>query len=325
MKDKGRAMFSARRLVIRRRVAFIQRILTVCMLVCAAYLLWYRWDSREAARKNQKLQEIARQTEAGNGAESADATTTGRPDGIPGEDRQDDGSDAAAVKYGDSNEFGEESGFTDSSGSAEDESENAQQTVSEYAAGFGELSRINQDLKGWISIPGTALSLPLVQGSDNSYYLDHDFYGEQDRRGTIFIDCGADLQAGQPNTVIYGHHMRDGSMFGILKEYRKEPFYREHPSFFISLPDGEREYEILAVLRNDIFEGNEESFQYYDYKRIEDKESFADYCRTVREHAIYDTGVEAQAGDELVTLCTCDYGSRDQRLLVVGKRKQYSR
>lgn len=289
MKDR-RIIFSARRQVVRRRMRFFQRCLSACLAVCVVYLLWYRWDSREIARKNQELQTIVRQTTDEDAAEKPD---------ISGENRMAEGESEAG---GETEE--KQSGFT---------------------AGFEQLTRINPGLKGWISIPGTALSLPVVQGSDNSYYLDHDFYGKQDRHGTIFVDCEADLAAGGLNTVIYGHHMRDGSMFGILKLYRSEAFYKEHPSFFISLPEEEREYEILAVVRNDIFEGNKEEFQYYDYKRIADEEDFTAYCQALKDNAFYDTGVEAGTGDELVTLCTCDYGSADQRLLVVGRKKVENR
>lgn len=297
MKDR-RIIFSARRQVVRRRMRFFQRCLSVCLAVCVVYLLWYRWDSREIARKNRELQIIVRQATDKDAAEEPD---------ISGENRMTEGGAETGGESG-----GQDTGKTEGKQSG-------------FTAGFEQLARINPGLKGWISIPGTALSLPVVQGTDNSYYLDHDFYGKQDRHGTIFVDCEADLAAGGFNTVIYGHHMRDGSMFGILKSYRSEAFYKEHPSFFISLPEEEREYEILAVVRNDIFEGNKEEFQYYDYKRIADEEDFTAYCQALKENAVYDTGVEAGTGDELVTLCTCDYGSADQRLLVVGRKKVENR
>lgn len=302
MKDKGKILFSAQRQVVRRRVKFFQRILSVCLLVCVAYLAWYRWDSMMAAKKNRKLQQIAWQTgqEQAESLHTEDGPVSGQTDSRNSQDGR--------------NGTGEEMSGP--------EAENAEEEKkSPNREGFETLLGINPDLRAWISIPDTTLSLPVVQGSDNSYYLGHDFYGAQDRHGTIFMDCSADLDGGTSNIVIYGHHMRDGSMFGILKEYRNESFYREHPSFFLTLPEEEREYEILAVVRNDIFEGNREDFQYYDYKRIEDEEAFDAYCQAVKENARYETGVEAVSGDELVTLCTCDYGSSDQRLLVVGKKK----
>jgi len=324
LEDKNRVLFSAQRQVVRRRVKYFQRFLSVCLLVCAVYLVWYRLDSRETARKNQELLSIAWQT--GQEPEQEKRQEAGGSSG-PDAAKQSRGEDEAGLKEsGPETEVRREKDSEEKNGPEKTgEEKGTEQGKSGYIGGFDALLQINPDLKGWISIPGTLLSLPVVQGRDNSYYLGHDFYGEPDRHGTIFVDCEADLEAGALNTVIYGHHMRDGSMFGVLKQYRNEDFYREHPSFFITMPGEEREYEILAVVRNDIFEGNKESFQYYDYKQITDEADFAAYCQALKENAAYDTGVDVQSGDELVTLCTCDYGSTDQRLLVVGRKKQEKR
>lgn len=286
--------------MVRRRVAKRQRVLTVLLLICGVYLLWYRWDSSETARKNRELQQIAWQKlrQESNGIDNLQENSR---DAETGDNSAQDTADEMAAGA---------------------EADGTQEAAAEEMTGFGALLQINGDLKGWISIPGTELSLPVVQGKDNTWYLTHDFYGKQDRHGTIFADCEADLTTGEPNVVLYGHHMRDGSMFGILKEYREETFCREHPSFFLYLSGEEREYEVYAVLRNDIFEGNRAPFQYYDYKKIDEEETFEEYCTLLAKNAIYDTGVKVKAGDELVTLCTCDYGSADQRLLVVGRRKR---
>lgn len=187
-------------------------------------------------------------------------------------------------------------------------------------SGYENLLKINPQIKGWIAIPGTRLSFPLLQGEDNDYYLNHDIYGQESRYGSIFVDYKADLYGGESNIIIYGHHMRDGNMFGSLKEYKNEAYYREHPSFFLFLPQEEREYEIIAVLNNNIDSGENEPFQYYNYERITDSGMFEEYYRYIKEYSIYDTGVTAENSDELITLCTCDYGSRDQRLLIVGRR-----
>lgn len=305
MKGRQKVLFSAQRQVVRRRVAKRQRVLTILLLACGAYLLWYRLDSSETARKNRELRQIAWQKDV----EEIGAADRLQKNGEGAGSGDDLLQEAANEAVADAEDVGESAGGTE-------------ETASGEMTGFDSLLQINPDLKGWISIPGTALSLPVVQGKDNDWYLTHDFYGKQDRHGTIFADCEANLTTGTPNIVLYGHHMRDGSMFGILKEYRDAAFCREHPSFFLYLSGEEREYEVYAVLRNDIFEGNGAPFQYYDYKEISDEETFEEYGRILAENAIYDTGVEVQAGDELVTLCTCDYGSEDQRLLVVGRKKR---
>lgn len=282
---------------IRHRMKLIQRFLNIFLIGCAAYLLWYRWDTAKEAQKNEELWEIAWQTtkkelqksekEAAKEVQKLPDRENGKKADLPGpsETNGEDGAEG------------------------------------QYMAGFDELLSINPDVKGWLSIPGTALSLPVVQGADNDYYLKHDFYGKKDRHGTIFIDCDADFGNGEINTVFYGHNMKDGSMFGSLRAYREEDYYKKHPSFAVYLPDKAIEYEILAVLKNDILP-EEGLFQYYDYKQIENEEMFDRYYKEIKKHSLYETGVEARYGDELVTLCTCDYGSEDQRLLVVGRKKQ---
>lgn len=271
---------------IRHRMKMSQWVINFFLFGCVAYLLWYRWDSVRETQKTAKLQEIAWQVNK-------------EEEDTPEQKIEEQSMMAASV----------------------DAAADGTETQTQYMAGFEDLLAINPDLKGWISIPGTTLSLPVVQGNDNSYYLSHDFYGAKDRHGTIFADYEADFGGSEINTVLYGHNMRDGSMFGSLKAYREEDYYREHPSFFLYLSGGEREYEILAVLRNDLLPGEEELFQYYNYKDIENEEMFEEYYQEIKEHSLYEIDVEAQYGDELITLCTCDYGSKDQRLLVVGKKK----
>lgn len=292
---------------MRNKIRRVQHFLTLVVVVCLGYLSWYQWDSMREMEKNRILQEIAWQT-------------PGMPQ--PKEQTEDNGAGEAAAQDGvrGSADIPRDNDPGNAAPSQEDGK--GTQTASSFAAGFAELARLNPDLKGWISIPGTPVSFPVVQGEDNSYYLNHDFYGERDRHGTIFADCSADLEGGELNVILYGHNMRDDTMFGSLKRYRQEDYYTEHPSFFLSLPDGEREYEILAVLENDIFSGTEDTFQYYEYRHITDEEMFETYCRDVRERSLYDTGVEAEYMDQLVTLCTCSYGSLEQRFLIVGRLKR---
>lgn len=281
---------------IKRRIQKIQRVLSIVLALSLAYLALYRLDSHRQEKENAKLREMA-----GVFAEkSADS-----PAGSAGES-PDGAMDADTAQGAETLPPTEE----ETSGSA---SKN-------ILPGYETLVQINPQIKGWIAIPDTSVSFPLLQGEDNDYYLKHDIYGQENRYGSIFVDCDADLYGSESNLIIYGHHMRDGSMFGGLKAYREESYYREHPSFFLYLPEEEREYEIIAVLHNDIFSREQEPFQYYDYAHILNEEMFAEYYRGIKEHALYDTEVSASYGDELVTLCTCDYGGREQRLLVVGRR-----
>lgn len=281
---------------IRRRIRCVQRILSVILITCLGYLIFYQWDSYKQEKQNIKLQNIA--------GVDVDVSTS---------------SPVLATEKAADTDTASEFHAADVVYSAAP-GDTPVETSTGCLPGYETLLEINPQIRGWIFVPDTMISFPLLQGTDNDYYLNHDIYGQENRYGSIFVDCKADLYGGSPNIIIYGHHMRNGGMFGALKYYKKESFYKSHPSFFLFLPEEEREYEIIAVLNNDIFSGAQDTFRYYDYARIENEEVFAEYCRSIRERALYDTGMAAAFGDELITLCTCDYGSKEQRLLVVGRR-----
>lgn len=281
---------------IKRRIQKIQRVLSIVLALSLAYLALYRLDSHRQEKENAKLREMA---------------------GVFAEKSADSPADSAGESPDGAMDADTAQGAKTLPPTAEETPGSASKSI---LPGYETLVQINPQIKGWIAIPDTSISFPLLQGEDNDYYLKHDIYGQANRYGSIFVDCDADLYGSESNLIIYGHHMRDGSMFGGLKAYREESYYREHPSFFLYLPEEEREYEIIAVLHNDIFSREQEPFQYYDYAHILNEEMFAEYYRGIKEYALYDTGVSASYGDELVTLCTCDYGGREQRLLVVGRR-----
>lgn len=290
---------------IKQRIRHIQHFLTVIVMLCLGYLALYQWDSLRQAKEAARLQEIAGAfTESS--PEAADIPSAGTAASVSAVHNTDEKSSPSPSSPG-----GE--------ASVDMEAESGRESA---LSGYENLLKINPQVLGWIAIPSTQLSYPLLQGDDNDFYLHHDIYGQENRYGAIFADYKADLYGGESNIIIYGHHMRNGSMFGSLKEYDSASYYEEHPSFFLYLPEEEREYEIIAVLRNDIFSREKEPFQYYDYEHIETKEVFDEYCQGIKSHSLYDTGLTAEYGDELITLCTCSYRGKDQRLLIVGRRLQ---
>lgn len=310
---------------IKKRIRIIQRMLSVILACCLGYLALYRWDSYRQAKENERLQEIAGVFAASSADSSAflqdfaaGTAASSAQDGETDETTPPDAGRQADLKP--DTGFADQADTDTSAESSPDAGKEQNSASSSILPGYETLLQINPQIKGWIVIPDTPVSFPLLQGEDNEYYLKHDIYGQENRYGSIFVDCNADLYGGESNLIIYGHHMRDGSMFGTLKAYKEEAYRREHPSFFLFLPEEVREYQIIAVLHNDIFSREQDPFQYYDYARIENEEMFSEYCRGIKEHALYDTGEDASYGDELVTLCTCDYGGKEQRLLVVGRR-----
>lgn len=186
---------------------------------------------------------------------------------------------------------------------------------------YTELHKENADMVGWLSIPGTAIDYPVMQKTGNEYYLHHDFYGEENRHGCLFVKDIADVNTPGDCFIIYGHNMKDGTMFGDLDEYRSEAYYREHSALKFDSLYEEREYEIMAVFLSHVYKEGEEGFRYYDFYTAETEEAFQEFYENVMENTLYDTGVTAAYGDTFLMLSTCAYHEEDGRLVVVAKRK----
>ena len=177
----------------------------------------------------------------------------------------------------------------------------------------------NRDLVGWLSIEGMKIDYPVMQNGDDKYYLHRDFYGNDSKYGCLYVRKQADLDAGT-NFIIYGHNMKDGSMFGELDMYLKESFYKEHPTISFDTLYEERTYEIVAVFRSQVYNADDDVFKYYQFYEADTQEEFEDFYGNIKELSLYDTGVEAEYGDTFLTLSTCAYHVPDGRLVVVAKR-----
>lgn len=188
-------------------------------------------------------------------------------------------------------------------------------------AAYAGLYEENNDLIGWLSIEGLDIDHPVMQNEDDDYYLRHDFYGEESKYGCFYVKEQADLDAGT-NFIIYGHSMKDGSMFGDLDRYLEESFYQEHSAISFDTLYEERTYEIIAVFRSQVYEADDDVFKYYQFYEADTQEEFEDFYDNIKELSLYDTGVEAEYGDTFLTLSTCAYHVSDGRLVVVAKRTE---
>ncbi len=186
---------------------------------------------------------------------------------------------------------------------------------------YGELYEQNGDLAGWLTIEGTPVNYPVMQCEDNEYYLHHDFHGEESKYGCLFAKAEADFAEGT-NVIIYGHNMKDDSMFGDLDQYMKESFYREHPTVSFDTLYEERMYEIVAVFQSQVYRKGDDVFKYYQFYQADTQEEFDDFYENIKALSLYDTGVEAEFGDTFVTLSTCAYHVEDGRFVVVARRVQ---
>jgi len=204
----------------------------------------------------------------------------------------------------------------------EDEEEEIVLTVlEEYKTLFNK----NKSLIGWIKIAdtngeGVFIDYPVMQSQDSEYYLTHNFYQEYDKNGSIFLDPACDIVHRSTNLIIYGHHMKSGEMFGNLDRYSSEAFYKEHRYIQFDTIYEKGTYEVMYVFRSRIYNEDEIVFKYYQFIDVDSEAEFYSNMNEMEQLALYDTGVTAVYGDELLTLSTCDYQETNGRFVVVAKR-----
>ena len=186
----------------------------------------------------------------------------------------------------------------------------------EDTLGFAELQALNEDVIGWITVYGTPIDYPVVQGEDNNFYLHQTYEKNYNFAGTIFIDYENRRDFSDCNTLVYGHNMKNGSMFGMLKKYRAdETLYNTSKYFWILTPEKDYRYEIIAAYTTSVnsdtytlFKGPGKEFLEYEKKMFQNSE--------IRTDA---TASEANVKDKIVTLSTCT-GNQATRFVVQGKR-----
>ncbi len=180
----------------------------------------------------------------------------------------------------------------------------------------------NKKLIGWLKIDDTIIDYPVMQTSNNDYYLDHNFNQEKDKNGSIFMDAECVAYPRSQNLILYGHHMKSGKMFGDLEKYAKESYYKEHSIIHFDTIYEKSVYQVMYVFRTKVLKENEIAFKYYQFIDAGSAEEFNSYMNEMAQMSLYDTGLTAQYGDELLTLSTCDHSQTDGRFVVVAKRIQ---
>lgn len=204
---------------------------------------------------------------------------------------------------------------------SEPEEPESEETVEPEITAFEKYAEVfaqNDDLIGWISIPGTQIDYPVMQTKDNpDFYLKHAFDKSYSNYGVPYAveNCDADIS---DNMVIYGHHMNNGSMFSDLCKYEDEDFYREHKTITFDTLGGYGEYVVIAAFKTVAY--SEDGFKYYHFVNAESEAAFDEYVAKCKELSLYDTGVSATYGDKLLTLSTCEYSRTNGRMVVVAKK-----
>ena len=177
----------------------------------------------------------------------------------------------------------------------------------------------NSDLVGWMTIDGTPINYPVMQTPDRvDYYLHRNFEKKESSHGCLYVRESCDVFAPSDNLTIYGHHMKDGSMFASLDKYRKMEFWEEYPEIRFDTLCNRQTYTIFAVFKTTASVG--EGFTYHLFEDAADEAEFNDFVSTCKKFSFYDTGITPEYGDKMITLSTCEYSQDNGRLVVVAVR-----
>lgn len=183
---------------------------------------------------------------------------------------------------------------------------------------FAQLAKINPEVRGWVRLSDTAVNLPIVKTTDNSYYLDHRFDEVKNKLGTPFIDAGNVGDFSDRHTIIYGHALSSGSMFGSLWEYENPNYFTRHPEIQLFLPDGtQKTLSIFACSRVDGTRGAIPiSFS--------TEQDFLSFIEELRAVSAFTSNVKVTSSDRIVTFCVVLPDGGEGRLLLSCKLSESS-
>ncbi|GAK11509.1 class B sortase [Geomicrobium sp. JCM 19039] len=179
---------------------------------------------------------------------------------------------------------------------------------------FVGLHEINEDIAGWLTIDGTAIDYPIMQAEDNDFYLDRNYKKEQTRAGSLFFDYRNELDGTDRNVIVYGHRMKDGSMFAPLTDFLDDSFFESDSDILFDTVDGKYTVEVFSVY-------NTMTDFYYIETEFKDDHDFTEFVGELKSRSHFKSDVDVTAADQIITLSTCDYvlDPSEGRLVVHGK------
>lgn len=174
----------------------------------------------------------------------------------------------------------------------------------------------NHDCIGWIQIPNTKIDYPVAQSlEDDDYYLHRDLDRNYSFPGTIFADINANISTLSNNVTLYGHHMKNGSMFAGLEEYESEKFYKKHKNIYLDTINGHYTYEVVSAFRISA----DDDFKYTSLAEAQDREEVLKWLDEITARS-YLKDTYATVDDKFITLSTCDYHEHNGRFVVVARQ-----
>ncbi len=201
--------------------------------------------------------------------------------------------------------------------SESNQEENEDSSKKKTNSWLAKLQKENDELVAWIKIPGTVIDYPVMQTEeDNDYYLTHDFNREENVHGAPFLDVNCKLGASD-NLIIYGHHMRDKTMFQNLMLYENADFCKSNGTIYFDTLDSSQQYQVILVMLISAEEA--EDFPYYKGISFSNNDSFQAYLTQCSKYAIWQSDTLPDSKTQLLTLSTCEYSKENGRLVVIAE------
>lgn len=283
----------------RRKI--LSGLLTLIILICLAVLGYWVWQDYADQRQNAIIIEALNVTSESDTAASGQDASTDTGDQQSASETEPSQEEASTIP-----DAVEDTTVT----------ETPLLLTNPYESAF----LANADMHAWLQIPGTEIDYPVMwTPEDENYYLYKDFDGNENKNGSLILDTDSCLDPLTTNLIIHGHNMKSGAMFGNLTDYEDEEYYLEHPRIILYTEECQRNYEIIAVFRSQVYKKSDSVFKFYKFFQADTQEEFDDFYNNIKKLSLYDTGVTASFGDRFITLSTCVYHVTNGRFVVVAK------
>ena len=185
---------------------------------------------------------------------------------------------------------------------------------------YKELYSQNSDFIGWLRVYDMRIDYPVMQTpEEQDYYLHRGFDKKYSSFGCVFASAQCDVDKPSDVITLYGHKMKNGSMFGTLSDLEKKDFYDKHKYIQFDTLKERSSYLIVCVFKSAVDTGGPNEFKYYNYIDFANQAAFDDFMSQAKERQVFETGEKVQFGDKLIMLSTCEYSTRNGRLIVIGK------
>lgn len=189
-----------------------------------------------------------------------------------------------------------------------------------YGKKLSEAQKINNETVAWLTIPGTLIDYPVVQGKDNDYYLDHNIYKVKDPVGSIYMDYENNISRENNNLILYGHSLATDNMFSDLLKFKKQSFFDENNTIYLYSSGKLKKYQAAAGFVMDL-EKEDQIFHFNEFIDSNETENSKKYLEEAKRRSIVGKDIQAGEKDQLITLSTCSYEYNDARFVLVGVKQ----